>query len=64
MNIAFYSDVSKNVNTCLDDVQHRRVGVGSVGARLVQHRDVGVGEFPTKVEPGVRNRGEEILPWR
>ena len=50
------------MSTCLDDVQHRRVRVGPIGACLVQHRDVGVGELPAKMEPGVRNRGEEILP--
>ena len=60
----FIKKTIKNVSTCLDDVQHCRVGVGPVGARLVQHRDVGVGELPPKVESGVRNRGEEILPWR
>ena len=37
----------------LDDVHHRRVGVGPVGARLVEDRDVSGGELPAKMEPGV-----------
>ena len=45
----------------LDNVHHRRVGVGSVGAGLVQDGDVGGGQLPAKMEPGVRDRSEKIL---
>ena len=47
----------------LDNVHHRRVGVGPVGAGLVQDGDVGGGQLPAKMEPGIRDRGEKILAW-
>ena len=45
----------------LDNVQDCLVTMGAVGTGLVQHRDVGVGQLATKVEPGVRDWGQQVL---
>ena len=45
----------------LDNVQDCLVTMGTVGTGLVQHGDVGVGQLPAKVEPGVRDWGQQVL---
>ena len=54
-------DRSSQSDTKLHDVQDCLLTVRPVGAGLVQHRDVRVGQLPTKVEPGVRDRSQQIL---
>ena len=54
-------DRSSQSDTKLHNVQDCQLTVRTVGAGLVQHGDVGVGQLPTKVEPGVRDWGQQVL---
>ena len=53
-------DRSPQGDTELHNVQDCLLTVRPVGAGLVQHGDVGVGQLPPKVEPGVRDRSQQI----